>query len=77
MHPDGEGSRATNEELRIAFDPPPDYGGIAKAAACGKAWTGQVTSVIELKAMLPQAFEAVHGGMSAVLDVHVKAPETF
>src|SRR5690606_19534230 len=31
VHPDGLGSKATNEEINISFEPSPDYAGIAKA----------------------------------------------
>lgn len=31
VHPEGEGSKVSNEELNISFAPTPDYGGIAKA----------------------------------------------
>ena len=77
VHPHGEGSRVSNKELNIAFDPPPNYSGIAKAAACGKAWAGQAAKMEELKDLLPDAVEAVFHGRSAILDVHVTTPSTF
>ncbi|KAL8728992.1 MAG: hypothetical protein Q9181_005154, partial [Wetmoreana brouardii] len=36
VHPEGEGSKVGNEELNIAFEPGPDYAGIAKAASGGR-----------------------------------------
>lgn len=77
MHPDGEGAHVDNEELNIAFNPPPKYAEIAKAASCGKAWAGEVATVEELKALLPKAVKAVKGGLTAVLDAHIGAPSKF
>lgn len=77
VHPDGEGASASNQELNISFDPTPDYSGIAKAAACGRAWTGRLTNIEDLKKLLPKAVEAVSGGMSAILDARVNAPSVF
>ena len=71
VHPDGEGSKATNEEINISFDPAPDYGGIAKAAADGHIHAERVDKVAELDAVLKKAIEAVQGGQTAVLDVKV------
>ena len=71
VHPDGEGSKATNEEINISFDPAPDYGGIAKAAADGHIHAARVDKVAELDAVLKQAIEAVQGGQTAVLDCKV------
>lgn len=55
----------------IEFDPSPDYGGIAKAAAGGKIWAGKATSVNELDGLLKEAVETVKGGTGAVLEVVV------
>ncbi len=71
VHPDGEGSKVSNEELNIALTPSPDYAGIAKAAAGGDLWAAQVHSVDELLKTLPQAIAAVVAGQSAVVDVHL------
>jgi len=71
VHSNGLSSTATNEELCIEFDPSPDYGGIAKAAAGGKIWGGKATSVNELDGLLKEAVETVKGGTSAVLEVVV------
>lgn len=74
VHPDGLGSKATNEELNISFAPSPDYAGIAKAAAGGNLWAGQASTVKELDELLPKAIEAVKGGVGAVLDAHLDGP---
>ncbi|CAN8097629.1 unnamed protein product [Discula destructiva] len=71
VHPDGLGSKATNEEINISFDPVPDYSGIAKAAAGGKLHTAKVDNVKDLDSALKKAIETVQGGMAAVLDVKV------
>ena len=77
VHPDGLGAKVSNQELNISFDPPPDYAGVAKAAACHTAWAGQAMTTEELKALLPRAIEAVIGGRPAILDAHVNAPSAF
>lgn len=69
VHPDGEGSKVSNEELNISFSPTPDYAGIAKAAAGGELWAGRASTVGELAEKLPQAVQSVLGGKSAVLEV--------
>jgi thiamine pyrophosphate-dependent acetolactate synthase large subunit-like protein len=71
VHPDGLGSKATNEEINISFDPAPDYAGIAKAAAGGDIFAGRVDKAAELEDMLKKAIEAVQGGQTAVLDCKV------
>jgi len=71
VHPDGLGSKATNEEINISFDPVPDYAGIAKAAAGGDIFAGRVDKAAELEGMLKKAIEAVQGGQTAVLDCKV------
>lgn len=75
VHPEGEGSKVSNEELNISFAPTPDYAGIAKAASGGCCWAGVASSVEELKKVLPEAIEAVKGGVSAVLDAHLDGPQ--
>ena len=75
VHPDGQGSKASNEELNISFAPTPDYAGIAKAASGGKAWAGQAGTAIELEVKLKEAVEAVKAGRCAVLDAHLDGPE--
>lgn len=71
MHPDGEGSTATHEELNISFDPVPDYSGIAKAAADGDLFAARVDKAADFEAKLAEAIKVVNGGMSAVLDCKV------
>lgn len=72
VHPDGLGSKATNEEINISFDPAPDYAGIAKAAAGGDVHTARVDRAADLDEVLRKAIEAVQGGQSAVLDCKVE-----
>ncbi|KAH7329535.1 thiamine pyrophosphate enzyme, N-terminal TPP binding domain-containing protein [Stachybotrys elegans] len=71
VHPDGLGSKATNDELNIAFDPSPDYSGIAKAAAAGDVFAARVDQATELEGVLKEAIAAVQGGQSAVVDCKV------
>jgi hypothetical protein len=61
----------SNEELNIAFTPTPDYAGIAGAASCHKAWTGEVSTVSELRDLLSGAVESVKEGRSAVLSARL------
>lgn len=75
VHPDGPASKVTNEELNISFAPSPDYAGIAKAAAGGRAWTGATARASELDALLQEAIKSVEGGTLAVLDAHLEGPE--
>ncbi|KAI1384414.1 thiamine diphosphate-binding protein [Hypoxylon trugodes] len=71
VHPNGLGSKATNEEINISFDPVPDYSGIAKAAAGGDLFAAKVDKVADLEGTIKEAIKAVEGGQSAVLDVKV------
>ncbi|CZR69979.1 probable thiamine pyrophosphate-requiring enzymes [acetolactate synthase, pyruvate dehydrogenase (cytochrome), glyoxylate carboligase, phosphonopyruvate decarboxylase] [Phialocephala subalpina] len=71
VHPDGLGSRASNEELNISFAPNPDYSTIAKAASGGKCWAGRASTVEELARKLPEAIDAVQSGISAILDARL------
>ncbi|KAF3482980.1 uncharacterized protein GIQ15_02304 [Arthroderma uncinatum] len=71
VHPDGEGSRLSNEELNISFSPTPDYAGIAKAAAGGQLWANRAGSVEELAMRLPEAIEAVMNGTGALLEAQL------
>ncbi|KAK4150196.1 thiamine pyrophosphate enzyme, N-terminal TPP binding domain-containing protein [Chaetomidium leptoderma] len=72
VHPDGLGSKATNEEINISFDPVlPDYAGIAKAAAGGDLFTARVDKAADLDKVLKEAIEAVQGGQTAVVDCKV------
>lgn len=71
VHPDGEGAKASNEEINISFDPVPDYAGIAKAAAGGDLHAARVDKAADLEKVLKEAIEVVQGGTSAVLDCKV------
>ncbi|KAI0405445.1 thiamine pyrophosphate enzyme [Xylaria palmicola] len=71
VHPEGLGSKATNEEINISFDPVPDYSGIAKAAAGGDLFAARVEKADVLVQTLKEAIEAVESGQSAVLDCKV------
>ena len=66
VHPDGYASRANN--LDIAFDPPPDYAGIA--AAAGGAHAARITQPEEVDAAIAEALRVVREEKrAAVLDV--------
>lgn len=71
VHPEGDGSKASNEELNISLDPSPDYSGIAKAAAGGDLFAARVETAAELDEALEEAIKKVKGGQSAVLDCKV------
>lgn len=72
VHPDGLGSKATNEEINISFDPVlPDYAGIAKAAAGGDLHAARVEKAADLEKVLKEAIEAVQKGQTAVVDCKV------
>ncbi|PKS10147.1 hypothetical protein jhhlp_001897 [Lomentospora prolificans] len=71
VHPDGEASRASNEEINISFDPVPDYAGIAKAAAGGELHAARVDKASDLERVLAEAVKVVEGGVPAVVDVKV------
>ncbi|KAI1170074.1 thiamine pyrophosphate enzyme [Nemania sp. FL0916] len=71
VHPDGLGSKATNEEINISFDPVPDFSGIAKAAAGGDLFAARVEKADVLEETLKQAIAAVEGGQTAVIDCKV------
>jgi acetolactate synthase-1/2/3 large subunit len=66
VHPDGYASKSS--DLGVAFDPPPDYSGIA--AAAGGAYAAIVRDPCELDGALTQAFRVVREERRcAVLDV--------
>lgn len=71
VHPNGLGSKATNEELNISFAPVPDYGGIAKASSGGEVFTEKVAKSHELEGVLKRAIESVMNGTTAVIDAVV------
>jgi acetolactate synthase-1/2/3 large subunit len=66
VHPEGYASRAN--EIDVAFDPPPDYAGIA--AAAGGAYARTVRRTEEVEAAIAEALHAVRvEKRAAVLDV--------
>lgn len=71
VHPDGLGSKVTNDELNIAFTPTPDYAGIAKAAACGNLFAEKVSKAEDLPSVLKRAVDSVLRGTPAVIDAVV------
>lgn len=71
VHPEGLGSKATDEEANISFDPVPDYAGIAKAAADGHFLAARVSQASELEAVLREAIARVQAGQTAVVDCKV------
>jgi thiamine pyrophosphate-dependent acetolactate synthase large subunit-like protein len=75
VHPDGEGSKVSNKELNISFEPTPDYSGIAKASAGGEIWAAHASTAEELGRLLPEAIKSVLSGTTAVLDAHLEGPE--
>lgn len=83
VHPIGLASTSPNEDLHISFEPSPDYGGIAKAAAGGsfggvkkRLFTGKAKSAQELKAVLALAVEAVEEGRGAVVEAVLDNDDT-
>lgn len=74
MHPDGLGSKASNEEINISFDPVPDYAGIAAAAGSGAVHALRVDRAEELEAVLRDAVAKVQAGQTTVVDCKV-APD--
>lgn len=71
VHPDGLGSKATNEELNISLAPTPDYSGIAKAAAGGRLLAEKVSKAEDLEGLLQRAVYSVKSGTSAVIEAVV------
>lgn len=71
VHPNGDGSKATNEDLNISFAPSPDYPGVARAASGGHIWAGTAASVEELGRLLPEAVKSVSNGVGAVLEAQL------
>ncbi|KUJ08326.1 acetolactate synthase [Mollisia scopiformis] len=82
VHPHGLGATATNKQMHISFDPPPDYGGIAKAAA-GSSFGGldsgvfaaRASTASELKEVLHQAVQAVQDGRGALVEAVLSVDE--
>lgn len=71
VHPEGEGSKVSNEDLNISFTPTPDYSGIARAAGAGEIHALKVTEASELESVLKDAVAKVQAGMTAVVDARV------
>lgn len=71
VHPDGLGSKVSNGELNISFEPSPDYSGIARAASGGNIHAARVDDRSKLESVLKEAIEVVQSGTSAVIDAHV------
>ncbi|KAH8682762.1 thiamine diphosphate-binding protein [Tricladium varicosporioides] len=76
VHPNGLGITATNAQMHISFDPTPNYGGIAKAAAGkhfgskkGGLFTARATMASELAEILTNAVGAVKEGRGALVEV--------
>jgi hypothetical protein len=62
--------------VHILFDPPHDYGGIAKSSAGSRfggldagIFAGRACTVTELKELLEEALQAVQGGRGAMVEV--------
>lgn len=71
VHPDGLGSKASNEEINISFDPTPDYAGIAAAAGAGDVHALRVGKTEELASVLKDAVAKVQAGKTTVVDCKV------
>lgn len=74
VHPNGLGAQSTNHELNIAFSPPPDYSGIARAASNNTAFAAKVQKASELEEVLRQAIKCVQEGTTAVVDAVIRKP---
>ena len=68
--------------MYISFDPPPDYGGIAKAAAGSNfgglkdgLFSGKASTASELKDLLEQAVRSVQGGRGALVEAVLNVDE--
>lgn len=75
VHPDGHGSKATNEDLHISFAPTPDFAGIGYAASGGELWAGRAATVEELSKVLAKAVDSVKKGTGAIIDAHLGGSE--
>lgn len=71
IHPTGEGSKVSNEELNISFAPTPDYAGIARAAGAGEIHALKTTTSDQLESVLKDAVSKVQAGMTTVVDCKV------
>ncbi|TVY20116.1 Benzoylformate decarboxylase [Lachnellula arida] len=82
VHPDGLGATATNQQMHISFNPSPDYGGIAKAAAGAKFGTsnsdlfvGKATTATSFNDLLIQGVQAVLDGRGALVEAVLSVDE--
>lgn len=71
VHPEGEASKVSNDDINIAFNPSPDYAGIAKAASGGGVHASRVAKAPELEQVLQEAIDKVKAGQCAVVDCKV------
>jgi thiamine pyrophosphate-dependent acetolactate synthase large subunit-like protein len=71
VHPEGEGSKVSNKDINISFDPTPDYAGIAAAAGSGEIHALQVRHASELRSVLEDAVAKVLAGKTTVVDCAV------
>ena len=67
VHP--AGAAASADDFHVSFEPEADLPGVA--AAAGGAFAATVSDPAELPAVLKEALDAVHGGRSAVVAVHL------
>ena len=67
VHPSG--AAHANDDFNVSFEPEADLPGIA--AAAGGAFAATVSDPAELTSVLKEALDAVHGGRSAVVAVHL------
>jgi thiamine pyrophosphate-dependent acetolactate synthase large subunit-like protein len=63
--------KASNEEINISFNPPPDYAGIAAAAGAGEIHALRVTKAEDLESVLRDAVSKVEAGQTTVVDCKV------
>jgi acetolactate synthase I/II/III large subunit len=67
VHP--AGAAALADDFHVSFEPEADLPGVA--AAAGGAFAATVSDPAELPSVLKEALDAVHGGRSAVVAVHL------
>ncbi|KIW32595.1 uncharacterized protein PV07_04125 [Cladophialophora immunda] len=72
VHPTGEGSRMSNRDLHISFDPSPDYAGIAKAAGGAMVWTGYAETAGDFAAVIKEAIREIMSGRTAVVECKIR-----
>lgn len=71
VHPDGLGSKSTNDDLNIAFEPSPNYPGIARAASGDSIHAARVADARDLDSVLKEAISVVLSGTTAVVEVAI------